>query len=86
MFTRRPAGTTLRRTREALLNPYPASSDRWDPWFIVEMRCQKCGRLARAPRREMQEAMREHLESDCPMRNGPSQDEVQMMRIFFPWQ
>lgn len=79
MFNGRALGTTLRR---ALHEPHPFK-ERIDPEFPVAMRCEKCGRVCYGPRKHMAEAMREHQNSDCPMRHAHA-DEPQLMRIFYP--
>lgn len=74
----------LREAREALFKPHPGA-DRFDPDFKVSMRCSKCGRFAFGPRATMAEAMREHLEHDCPARKT-QENEPQLMRLFYPRQ
>lgn len=84
MFTPRPAGVTLKRDLEAILNPHPAY-ERFDPDFPVTMKCEKCGKHAFGPRKHMSEAMREHHLSDCSARRTRP-DDPQIMRILYPKQ
>lgn len=83
-FAARPRGLTVRRLQEALVAPHSAA-ERFDPDFQVAMRCSKCGKIAHGPRAFLAEAMREHLESDCPARKT-KENEPQLMRLYYPKQ
>lgn len=84
MFTPRPQGVTLRRVEDALRNPHPAK-ERFDWQFPVAMRCSRCGKLGHGPRSQMQEAMRVHMESECPARHTKA-DAQQVTHILYPRQ
>lgn len=82
MFTPRPQGRTLRRVEEAIHRPHDPV-ERMDPDFPVSMKCNKCGRVGHGPRKHMREAMREHQQSDCPMRKTMV-DVPQVTQLLFP--
>lgn len=81
-FIPRPVGVTLRRDRDALLNPASAD-ERFDEDFPTVMRCEKCGKHAWGPRKYMKEAMEEHLRSACTAR-VTKDGEPSVMRIYYP--
>ena len=67
---------------DALVRPHDAK-ERFDPDFPIAMACDRCGRVCHGPRRFMAEAIREHQQSDCPMRHTHV-DDAQVMRILYP--
>lgn len=82
MFTPRPSGLTLRRLEHALIQPHP-TSERFDPDFLVAMHCKKCGKVGHGPRGQLQEALREHMQSECSARHkdGPQITQVISPRL-----
>ncbi len=66
--------------QDALIRPHPAT-ERFDPGFPVAMRCSKCGKVGYGPRDQMQDALREHMESECPARH---KDGPQITQILSP--
>lgn len=82
MFAGRPPGTTLRRTREAITHPHPAT-ERFDPDFPTALACDDCGKYTYAPRRHMAEAMAEHRRSYCNARTTKV-DEPHLCTILYP--
>lgn len=82
MFTPRPRGLTLRRIEDALERPHDPA-ERMDADFPVTLRCSKCGKLGHGPRSQIREAMREHMDSDCPARHTRA-DEPQVTQLLYP--
>lgn len=80
----RPAtGVTIlsRRIARAVHDPHD-SRERFDPDFILALRCSACGKDGLAPRRHIQAAVEEHAAS-CPRRHEVSAVAV---RVFYPKQ
>jgi hypothetical protein len=83
MFTPRSRGATLKRAREAILNPHD-SKERFDNDFQVTFRCPHCDKLGHGPRSQLQDALREHRET-CSARHVKA-DEPSVMQILYPKQ
>lgn len=80
MFNSRPRGSTLarpatlantmrRRVERAVHDPHGAS-ERFDPAFELVMICNVCGKAGTAPRAQVSEAIRAHVEEKHPHHDG----------------
>lgn len=85
MFTPRPAGLTLRRRiAHALYEPHgDQGMERFDPEFPIAMRCQQCGQIGHGPRRDMQDAIREHTRN-CPAKRTRLKQVEYGTQILYP--
>jgi len=85
MFHPRTKGLTLRRRiRHALYEPYgDGGKERFDPEFPVATRCEFCGKIGYGPRRNMQEAIREH-QKQCPARRTRNKADEYRTDILYP--
>lgn len=85
-FIPRPVGVTLRRVERYLEAPHGdkrGDSERFDEEFTIAMHCDWCGKLGWGPRKHMQEAIREHKESECPQRHA-RKGEPLVTRLLYP--
>jgi hypothetical protein len=85
MFHDRTRGLTLRRKIEkAVYQPHgDGGKERFDLEFPVALRCQQCGKLGYGPRKNMQEAIREHT-LHCPAKRSRLKQSEYGTQILYP--
>lgn len=78
-------GTVLRRKAEVAVHDPHDARERFDPEFVLALQCQRCGKHGQARRKDIHEAIRVHIEEECPRRHVAS-DEPVAVRVFYPKQ
>lgn len=67
----------------ALHDPHDAR-ERMDPDFVLLTHCERCNKYDQVPRRVVHEAIRAHVEEECPGRLDST--EAIVVRVFYPKQ
>lgn len=83
MFKERVRGLTLKRRIERAIHAPHDGKERFDPEFPVALRCQFCGTHGYGPRKNMQEAVREHLRQ-CPAKRTRANAAEYGTQILYP--
>lgn len=79
-----PSNRDIRNVETAIHDPH-AAAERFSPDFVLMMQCSLCGKVGYAPRKEISNAMRAHIEEDCPMKHRASDGPVSI-RVYYPKQ
>lgn len=69
-----------RRIETALVDPH-GGQDRFDPEFMLALQCLTCGKIGQARRKDVREAIRDHIE-----RKHTTDDEAVHVRVLYPKQ
>lgn len=81
-----PGGSESQRRRAigALYDPHDAR-ERFEPDFVLMWHCSRCDGFGDAPRKLMREAIKAHVEEDCPARHSAADDPI-VIRVLYPKQ